>query len=189
MIYIVTGAARAGKSAVMQMLQAGGMELTYDKNYLRASSFNENGFFEYRRPGDELASPEFRESIDGKVMNVVANELHIIPFITRKNMKIIWVQRDIESLFQSAKRVNEAGALAGLGKELDRELFIHVVTVQLKATTREVKTFNKYITINYEDVVHNSRMIAEQLAAFVAQPNFDMDAAAKIPEERLCHFQ
>lgn len=189
MIYIVVGLARSGKSMFMQMLRAGGIELTWDENYIKANQYNEKGFFEYENPGDELCNPDFRKSIDGKAINLVAPQILFIPFASRKDMKVIWVQRSfkkvLSSLTRIRKRLCKLGRSRPYGKEEWREIIADLKT-QLEGVQGEINTFHSHIIIDYDTALRHPQETARRLAIFVERP-FDINAAAAVPEAQMCH--
>lgn len=189
MIYIIVGLARSGKSMFMQMLHAGGIELSWDKDYIRPNGWNERGFFEHENPGDLLCDPDFRKSIDGQAINLVAPQILFIPFASRKDMKVIWVQRSfkkvLSSLLRIRKRLCKLGRDKPYGKEEWREVIADLRT-QLNGIRGEINTFHSHIIVDYDEALRVPRDIARQLAEFVERP-FDIDAAAAAPEARLCH--
>ena len=188
MIYVVTGAPRSGKSMFMQILRAGGVELTYDEEYLKASSFNENGFFEHDKPGDLLHDPNFRQRIDGKAINVVVHELFVIPFMARKNMKVISVYRPWESIFASMNRTLREGILGAGKSEYIWDWFVKEIGTLLKRLPRELKTFNDFMVADYNETIKFPRATIDEIRFFLGT-DFDVDAACKVPEERLQHFR
>ncbi len=189
MIYVVTGAPRSGKSMVMQILQAGGVELTYDENYLKPSSFNENGFFEYDKPGDLLCDPDFRKSIDGKAINVVSHELLVIPYTSRKTMRVIYVKRPLKDIYASMNRTVQEGILGGYDKEVVWESFINTIASTLKRVEQELRSFESYKVVEYDNMIESPKGAAMGIGLFVNYPNFNFDKAAQVPEARLRHFQ
>ena len=188
MIYVVTGAPRSGKSMFMQILRAGGVELTYDEEYLKASSFNEHGFFEHNKPGDLLSDPAFRAAIDGKAINVVVHELFNIPFIARKNMKVISVYRPLKSIYESMNRTLRMGILGASKNQYIWDWFVKEIGTLLKRLPRELKTFNDFMVVDYNETIEFPRATIDEIRFFLDR-SFDVDAACKVPEERLRHFR
>lgn len=180
MITVVTGVQRSGKAMLMQMLRAGGMELSYDPKYLGANDLNENGFFEHKHPGDLLCDPAFRESIDGKAINVVGHELPLIPYFWRVNMRAVWIERPFEPTWKSRMRVEG---------EIDWDEYLVKESGMIEMIYREIKTFNKHIRVDYDNIVNSPRGAALDLAVFLKMPNFKIDAAAAVVERRLRHYE
>jgi len=189
MIYVVTGIPRCGKALVMQMLQAGGVELSYDPKYLKESSFNERGFFEYEHPGDKLSDPEFRAKEDGKAINCVSHELVWIPFGARKNMRVIWVKRPFEDTYASSNRTLREGLLGGTDVTLDKGVYMKNTTHMTQVMKQEVRTFDAHMEIWFDQIINYPMESARIFAAFIGKTEFDVISAAGRPSEKLRHFQ
>ena len=184
MIYIVSGAARSGKSMMMQMLQAGGIELVYDEKYLPPNKFNENGFFEYSNPDELLADPDFRKSIDGKAINVVAHQFIYIPYTARKNMKVIWIERELKSIWASQCQVNKSSIVEPI---LDWDEFLHITGHMINLAMKELKTYNDHVCVSFREMTTLPHMTAKDIFHFVER-DFDIEKAAAVVSPRLVHF-
>lgn len=102
MIVIVSGLPRSGTSMMMNMLEAGGMDLLVD-NVRKADKDNPRGYFEY-----ELVKklPEgniiWLESANSKVVKVVSYYIHHLP--PRYEYKVLFMERNFDEILESQKQ-------------------------------------------------------------------------------------
>ena len=113
-ITVVTGLPRSGTSLMMQMLQAGGMEIFTDGGRAPDKS-NPQGYFEHEKVAGLLRQddPSWMIPARGKVVKVVAPLLTSLPFrlvdgIGKQSYRVIFMERAMDEILRS-----QATMLAG----------------------------------------------------------------------------
>lgn len=102
-VTVVSGLPRSGTSMMMQILQAGGLQLLTDQ--LRtADNDNPKGYYEYERvkqlkQGDTAWVAEAR----GKVVKVISALLEFLP--ANYNYKVLFMQREMGEILASQKQM------------------------------------------------------------------------------------
>jgi hypothetical protein len=101
-IYIVSGLPRSGTSMLMQMLEAGGLEIMTDKK--RASDEdNPKGYYEDARVNSLDRDNSWVGEAKGVVLKVVSPLLKHLP--GTQKYKIVFVQREIAEVLASQRKM------------------------------------------------------------------------------------
>ena len=99
-IVVVSGLPRSGTSMMMQMLEAGGLEILTDR-IRSADESNPQGYYELERVKDldKGGDPSWLEDARGKTVKIIAFLLRYLP--ENLNYRIIFMQRDLEEIVAS----------------------------------------------------------------------------------------
>ncbi len=101
---IVSGLPRSGTSLMMQMLQAGGLELMTDGKRA-ADEDNPEGYWEWETVKSLRTNPRLIEHAQGKVIKVISALLPQLP--PRHRYKIIFMKRPVEEVVASQWKMLE----------------------------------------------------------------------------------
>jgi hypothetical protein len=99
-ITIVSGLPRSGTSLMMQMLQAGGMQLLTDGLRV-ADESNPRGYFEHEKVKHGRDDLSWVEAAAGKVVKVIHLLLQHLP--AERDYRIIFMERNLEEVIASQR--------------------------------------------------------------------------------------
>lgn len=162
---IVSGHPRSGTSVAMQMLYAGGIEVVASD---RKDSFNPQGYFEIPHDGIPGIKPGAEELVRfgiGKAMKVTAASLSLLKCVNSP-MKIIFMNRDIETCARSFEKLNIHRGLRPVDKETVRR-----VTEFGRRTANEITPY--VLDLVYEDIIESPNKAATMIKDLIGEP-FDI---------------
>jgi hypothetical protein len=110
-IVVVSGLPRCGTSMMMQMLEAGGMEIITD-NIRKADEDNPRGYYEFEKVKKIKEDTSWLDSCYGKVFKMVSALLYHLP--EGRKYKVIFMKRNIQEMLESQNVM-----LARMGKKTD----------------------------------------------------------------------
>ncbi len=157
-ITVVTGLPRSGTSLMMQMLQAGGMEIFTDGSRA-ADEANPEGYFEHERVAGLLQQddPSWMKEARGKVVKIVAPLLTSLPFrliggVGRQAYRVIFMERAMEEILRSQATMLAATGLAPSGSADIGKAY--------RQQVREARAFLAHLGIPALEV-HYARLVTE----------------------------
>lgn len=103
-IIIVSGLPRSGTSMMMNMLQAGGIELLVD-GIRTADEDNPKGYFELERVKKLKEDTSWLKDAKGKVIKAISQLLYDLPTDGSYRYKVVFVRRDLDELLASQKKM------------------------------------------------------------------------------------
>lgn len=180
-ITIVSGMPRSGTSMMMQMLNAGGLEILTDN--IRANDDNNpKGYLEYQKVKNLANDNSWMHEGRDKVIKVIAQLLHYLP--SNYQYKVIFMERNMEEIIQSQQIM--------LGKKADVENKVYPTALadtfkkQLEKTRSWITTHPHFdVTyVNYTDVITNPIEVAENIALFL-DADLNTEAMAKAVDQTL----
>jgi len=152
-ITIVSGLPRSGTSMIMQMLEAGGMEVLTD-NVRKSDEDNPQGYYEFERVKKIKEDTSWLDECHGKAVKIVSALLYQLP--SYKRYKIIFLRREMEEILASQRvmlqRLGTKGANASkdeMAEKFEKHLQ-HVDEWLARQDNIDV------LYIKYNDVIHNS---------------------------------
>jgi hypothetical protein len=177
-IVIVSGLPRSGTSLMMQMLQAGGIEVVTD-NIRAADTDNPRGYFELETAKTIERDSSWLPRMQGKAFKMVSQLLYHLPPTER--CRIIFMQRNLDEILVSQRKMllrrNAAVAphdqmkqafllhLEGLCRWLDRQSNLRV------------------LFINYNELLEDPRAPATEVREFLdGIPSVEKMTRAVVPE-------
>ena len=179
-IIVVTGHPRSGTSMMMQMLQAGGIEVLTDE--VRTSDENnKKGYLELEAVKKIAQDQSFLHESMGKAVKIVIPLLRIIqPFYP---MKVIWMEREHASTLKSQQKMRR--------KPLGHADFA-LVSKMMAEEERMLTWLNlyphiSYLNIKYEQALLNPADTANKISRFL-NLEFDVIKAAKSIDQSLKHY-
>jgi tetratricopeptide (TPR) repeat protein len=161
-ITIVSGLPRSGTSMLMQMLQAGGLDILTD-NVRQPDENNPKGYLEYTPVKNLKKDQSFLAEADGKVVKVITQLLKYLPdqFI----YKVIFVKRNMHEILASQqKMIGKAGDTysVSLAQAFERE--VELVDIWAR---KEPNVEIKYL--NYEDVIFDTDAQIASISGFIGK--------------------
>ena len=151
-VYVVSGLPRSGTSMMMQMLQAGGLELFSDGKRI-ADENNPNGYYEHDIVKSIATQKGWLHDAENRVVKIVANHLCNLP--ANRKYKVIFMDRDIHEVMSSQEKM-----LKQLGKKPSK-LFPLKLMNALEASRRKAIEWAKQeqnvdlLVVYYAEVIEN----------------------------------
>jgi hypothetical protein len=108
-VIIVSGLPRSGTSLMMQLLDAGGIEVVTD-NIRTADTDNPRGYYEFERVKKVKHDPSWLSETRGKAVKMVSQLLYDLP--AGERYRIIFMERDLGEVLDSQEKM-----LRRLGQE------------------------------------------------------------------------
>lgn len=161
-ITIVTGLPRSGTSMLMQMLQAGGLDILTD-NIRQPDENNPKGYLEYTPVKNLKKDQSFLAEADGKVLKVITHLLKHLPDNFR--YKVIFIKRDMHEILASQqKMIGKAGETYSVSLAQAFEKEIELVDIWAhKEPNVEI------LYLNYEDVIYNTDIQIQRISDFIGK--------------------
>lgn len=180
-INIVSGLPRSGTSMMMQLLEAGGLEVFTDK--IREPDVNNpKGYYEHENVKFIHKDNTWLKEAVGKTVKVVSHLLKYLP--PRFHYKIVFMERDIDEVLLSQTRM-----LKELGKLPDSTAHF-ALEKSFKDNISGIKKWaakNSNIDIafiNYADVIENPEKSIAELNAFFSN-QLDIDSMKKVIDKSM----
>jgi len=101
-IIIVSGLPRSGTSMMMQMLEAGGVEILTD-NIRTADDDNPKGYFEFEKVKELGNDKSWLDEAKGKAVKIICVLLEHIP--PEYSCKVIFMHREMKEILASQKKM------------------------------------------------------------------------------------
>jgi hypothetical protein len=162
-VIIVSGLPRSGTSLMMQMLDAGGIEVVTDR--LRtADADNPKGYYEFERVKQVKQDASWLEAARGKAVKMVSPLLYDLPPMER--YRIIFMERDLdEVLLSQEKMLQRLGRPAQPAEAMKRSYTLHLERLHdwLGRQTNVV-----VLRVGYRALIQESAKQAERICNFLA---------------------
>ena len=101
-IIIVSGLPRCGTSVMMQILDAGGVEVATD-NLRSADTDNPRGYYEFEKVKQVKRDASWLPGIRGKAVKMVSQLLLDLP--PTEQYRVVFMERDFEEMLESQERM------------------------------------------------------------------------------------
>jgi hypothetical protein len=182
-VTIVTGLPRSGTSMMMQMLDAGGMDVLSDGKRT-ADEDNPKGYYEFT-PAMQLQRNRswVAEEGVGHVVKIVAQLLWYLPRDEAINYRVVFMDRDIaEVLASQEKMLDRAGRPDAHGRARNiRDIFTKQITQVFRfLNARKIPT----ISVDYHECVGNPTQVATEVNEFF-DSQLDAEAMATVVDPTL----
>ena len=132
-INIVSGLPRSGTSMMMQMLEAGGLEVFTDQKR-KANASNPKGYYEHEAVKSLQKNKSFLKSARDKVVKVGAQRLFQLPMNYR--FKIVFMERNILEVIASQQKILQQN-----NKKIREDALPLNLVQQYETTIKKVKTW------------------------------------------------
>jgi len=177
--YIVSGIERSGTSLLMQMLQAGGVPIGFDRSR-PSDAHNPKGYFELEggKIINRLQEGTFPLSVyAGKFIKITAYGLQFLP---QGKYAIIYSERHIEEILDSMERM--------MGKPDEHRQ--ETKTSFLKLNMHIKDTINKrkdmrVLYVTYNEIVSQPKKHIQRIAAFLDMPASNANAMMQVVDGAL----
>lgn len=153
-ITIVSGLPRSGTSMMMRMLEAGGMEVLTD-NERKADEDNPKGYYELEKVKKIKEDSSWLADAQGKAFKMVSMLLYHLPM--DRNFNVIFMQRNIDEMLASQKKMLERKGVTGNGPGEDemRKIYLkHLDEIQVWVKQRKNMAV---LYVSFNEVIENSR--------------------------------
>ncbi len=117
MITVVSGLPRSGTSMMMQMLEAGGLEIASDAKRV-ADADNPRGYYEYEAVKRLRTEGAFLAGIRGRAIKIVAPLLPSLP--SDHDYRVVFMERDLDEILASQRKMLSRLATRPAAAEADR---------------------------------------------------------------------
>jgi hypothetical protein len=163
-ITIVSGLPRSGTSLMMQMLQAGGIQLLTDGQRI-PDEHNPRGYFELEGVKHSRNDLSWLEQAGGKVVKVI--HLLLLHLPANQNYRVIFMVRNLEEVIASQRVMLQQQGRATT--TLADEKLAGIFEAQLNMVRQwlaEQPNF-RVLYVNHSDVIAHPTVTAEQINLFL----------------------
>ena len=163
-ITVVSGLPRSGTSLLMQMLQAGGMDI-YTDNRRKADESNPRGYFEHEAVKGLMRDASFLTAARGRAVKVISYLLRYLPDDFQYD--ILFMRRNLDEIILSQNRM-----LSKLNEETDDIHSQETKSVFLNHLHEVHKWLHsqkniRFIYIDHRAVLSEPYKTAERIAGFL----------------------
>lgn len=177
--YIVSGLTRSGTSMLMQILDAGNVEIAFDDKR-PPDKYNTNGYYELE--GGKIINKLIDKTFPlnkhkGKFIKITSYGLKYLPI---KNYKIIYCERNIEEILNSMERMMNK---KDNNREITKKAFI-----KLNNTTKsliENRDDMDCLFVDYNDILSNPIENITRICSFLNLPNISNKMAVVVKAKSL----
>jgi hypothetical protein len=167
-ITIVSGYPRSGTSLMMQMLEAGGMQVLVGEND-RRDEYNPKGYYEFKpafRLGDKGETPDWLTDARGKAAKVIAPHLCYLPI--EFNYRIVFMRRKIKEVLASWRQIYSGGMREELSEReqilaFKTEYVLYEIWLDRQPNIRA-------LYLSYNDILAAPEHEMEKVRAFLGVP-------------------
>ncbi|MCP4122445.1 MAG: tetratricopeptide repeat protein [Bacteroidetes bacterium] len=183
-ITIVSGLPRSGTSMLMQMLEAGGMDIFTDKER-KPDENNPKGYYEHDAVKSLARNKKWLPEAEGKVVKVVANLLPHLP--PRYRYRIVFMERDLHEVLASQRKM-----LKRLGKKTKDEVYPTGLMKAFEKQVQKAKTWAsrqanvEVLYLKHADVLAEPFPTAMRLNGFFNNELLP-ERMAQVPDSKLHH--
>ncbi len=164
-ITVVSGLPRSGTSLMMQMLEAGGLEILTD-GVREADENNLRGYYEYEKVKSLQRDKSWLSEAKGKVVKIVAPLLHYLPNIF--HYRLLFVERNIEEILRSQTKMLAHLKQSGGNPRTLAAAYVTQVKRAKKGLAEQADTDVLYVP--YREVIENPKDWAARIDRFLDRP-------------------
>ena len=160
MITVVSGLPRSGTSLMMQILEAGGMEILTD-DIRKADQSNPRGYYEYEKVKGLLKDNSWFAEAEGKAVKVIAQLISYLPLNFQYN--VIFMERNMDEILLSQDKMIDmlGGKKAVVDKSVLKTTFRNQVS-KVKEYLAGRENFNE-VFVNYNELVKEENQIIHSM--------------------------
>ena len=177
--YIVSGLERSGTSLLMQILQACGLEISFDDSR-KPDISNPKGYFELEggKIINKLMNGTFPlDEHKGKFIKITAYGLKFLP---PGNYKIIYSERNVEEILDSMEKM---AGIKDENREETKESFVKLnLMIKNQITTREDM---EVLLVNYNNILSNPETDIKRIADFLGFSDNSLDKMISVVNPNL----
>jgi len=175
-IILVSGLPRSGTSMIMQMLEAGGIEIISDGER-RADVDNPKGYYELEAVKKTKENSSWLDRAPGKGVKLISQLLYDLPEGT--TAKVLFVRREMGEILASQQKMLERRGGSGAAiddAEMARVFAGHVHDVLAWVAQREGL---ELLEVSHADVIGEPGKVAAEIQRFL-QRELDVSAMAAV---------
>lgn len=178
-VIVVSGLPRSGTSMMMQMLQAGGVEILSDGK-VQSDWNNPKGYFEYEPVKRSRSDNSWMVQADGKAVKVISQ---LLPYLQLKyRLKVIFMERNLDEVI-----VSQQAMLASLKKTpITYDLRLKDIYSQHIKNAKEWAEKNhnvQFMCVNYKEVLEHPEKAAMEVNKFLGSFLDESKMAAAVDED------
>ena len=162
-IIVVSGLPRSGTSMMMQILEAGGVEILTD-NLRSPDSDNSKGYYEYEKVKNLHKDNYWLKKCQGKTIKIVSNLIKNL----RSDMeyKIIFMERDITEVLSSQSKMLKNAGLNDSSSDMElKNIFLnHIKEIKIWLQNQ---THMEILFVNHKDCIYNSEFVCQDILRFL----------------------
>jgi hypothetical protein len=164
MITVVSGLPRSGTSLMMQMLEAGGMEILTDHGR-KPDESNPRGYYEFENVKSLARDNSWLGLAENKAVKIVVQLLYFLP--SNRQYAVLFMERDMTEILKSQfKMLDQLGASASAGRP---EVLARTFQDQVDRAKRwlslrpEIRT----LFVNHREIMDDPISSAKKINAFL----------------------
>jgi hypothetical protein len=168
--YIVSGLERSGTSMLMQILEAGGVPMSFDTASRPPDDNNPKGYFELEggKIINKLMESEFPlSSYQGQFIKITAYGLKFLP---QGTYKIIYSQRNIEEILDSMEKM---ARVHDDNRDETREVFVKLNRMIMKLIQEREDA--EVLFVNYNEILADPSKEIKKIYDFLDSPDLDLE--------------
>jgi hypothetical protein len=163
-ITIVSGLPRSGTSLMMQMLQAGGMELLTDGQRV-PDEHNPRGYFEYEGVKHSRHDLSWLNHAAGKAVKVI--HLLLLHLPAGRNYRVVFLVRDIQEVIASQRAMlKQQGRTGATLTDVKLAEIFESQLAQVRQWLAERANF-QILYVNHNSLIQNPLAAAKQINEFL----------------------
>lgn len=163
-ITIVSGLPRSGTSLMMQMLQAGGMELLTDGRRI-PDEHNPRGYFEHEGVKHSRDNVSWLEQAGGKAVKVI--HLLLLHLPAGRNYRVVFMLRDLPEVVASQRTMLQQQGRAATALTDDKLAAIFESQLAQVRQWLEGREHFQVLYVNHGDLIRNPLSLAERINKFL----------------------
>lgn len=181
-IIVVSGLPRSGTSMMMNMLQAGGVDLVMDNNRKEADNDNPLGYFEDERVKKLREYNSWLNEIHGKAVKVISILLYDLPVTNR--YQIVFMQRRMDQILASQKEMMRKLCTDRSG--IDDATMAKKFNKHLRNVERWIEKQKNMdcLYVDFHDVIQDSTFQAKRVAEFLDR-DLDVERMVQAVDKKL----
>ena len=161
-IIVVSGLPRSGTSLLMQMLDAGGIEVLTDR--VRSADIdNPRGYFEFERAKQIAHDAAWLADARGKAFKMVSQLLYDLPATQR--YRIIFMRRNLDEMLISQEKMLRRRGESVVPRERMKEAYMLHLAKLFEWLPRQPNM--KMLSISYNDLLDDPQTHAQQVSDFL----------------------
>lgn len=181
-VTVVSGLPRSGTSLMMQMLEAGGMQILTDR-VRSADQDNPKGYYEFERVKKlKDGDVEWVADAQGRAVKVISALLEYLP--AQYSYKLIFMQRDIAEILASQKQMLRRRGETG--EQVSDETLARLFSEHLSRVESwlDAQPNMDVFYMRYSTLLQDAEMVAQNLDRFLGL-ELNISSMKAIPDKSL----
>ncbi len=171
-VIIVSGIPRSGTSMMMQILQAGGVEIISDGTR-KPDSDNPNGYFEFEKVKELAADNSWIFDARGKAVKIISQHLFSLP--NELNYRVFFMLRNLDEILTSQKTMLENRNTSDAQNDTELRNFFRGHLLQIRKWLALQPNFEvEYL--NYQESIENGETFINKVIDFLENDQLDRAA-------------